>query len=485
LRGHIIYRGGLLMLLDAPSYRKVACWASLWVVAGCGPRDLSLGGNGFDQNPPAQTGGSAVQSAGGRGGGPSDTTDAANAISNVRPPTDDEVCARDSVKAEAHPIDLFIMQDRSLSMNYLTDTGETKWQVITAALKAFLSDPASAGLSAGIGFFPQFIDPASVEGTPDLVCNLDSYATPVVGMGLLPDNTAAITQAFNERAPQGETPTRVAELGAVAYARQWSTLHPTHRVIVVLATDGDPNVCSGSISGVANAATQGVVHGVTTYVIGIVAADQKESIPNLNRMAAGGGTGSAFIVNAVTDTKNQFTQAMNAIRNGSRLGCQFDFPRPTTGDFVDPTRASVLYTASGSSAPLALPWMASSASCGTLDGFYYDNNSNPRSIRLCNATCAQVQDDAGAEIGVVTACSPPGMGAGGSNAGGSVEQGGSELDAGTEEDASIELGGSAEGGNGTEPSAPPCLFNGQACTDPTECCDGVCNELGTCGIRPH
>lgn len=63
-------------------------------------------------------------------------------------------CAGEDHEAELVPIDMYIMLDRSLSMNGLTSTGDTKWESITDALEAFLSDPGSEGIGVGIQFFP-------------------------------------------------------------------------------------------------------------------------------------------------------------------------------------------------------------------------------------------------------------------------------------------------------------------------------------------
>src|SRR5690606_12328289 len=52
-------------------------------------------------------------------------------------------CAGEEHAAELLPLDVFIMLDRSLSMNAATGTGSSKWQAITSALEAFVADPDS------------------------------------------------------------------------------------------------------------------------------------------------------------------------------------------------------------------------------------------------------------------------------------------------------------------------------------------------------
>jgi hypothetical protein len=63
-------------------------------------------------------------------------------------------CAGEEHPAELVPIDMFIMLDRSLSMYAKTSAGVTKWDAITQALEAFVSDPNSDGIGVGLQYFP-------------------------------------------------------------------------------------------------------------------------------------------------------------------------------------------------------------------------------------------------------------------------------------------------------------------------------------------
>jgi hypothetical protein len=66
----------------------------------------------------------------------------------------DNSCAGEEHPAELVPIDMFIMLDRSLSMYAKTTAGITKWDAITQALEAFVSDSNSDGIGVGIQYFP-------------------------------------------------------------------------------------------------------------------------------------------------------------------------------------------------------------------------------------------------------------------------------------------------------------------------------------------
>src|SRR5262249_42445371 len=155
--------------------------------------------------------------------------------------------------------------------------------------------------------------------------------------------------------PNGHTPTDPALQGALNYARSWAQRNPTHKVIVILATDGAPNGCNSSAQTAANIAATGVsgTPPIQTYVIGVIGEGTGDgNCPNgpvqscqfvqtLNTIAKSGGTGTAFIVNTAGNTQQQFQDAMNAIRNANGVGCVFKIPVAPTGKFVDLTHATV------------------------------------------------------------------------------------------------------------------------------------------------
>ena len=63
-------------------------------------------------------------------------------------------CAGDQHTAELIPLDVYVMLDRSLSMNAATASGQSKWDAITSALESFVADPESEGIGVGIQYFP-------------------------------------------------------------------------------------------------------------------------------------------------------------------------------------------------------------------------------------------------------------------------------------------------------------------------------------------
>ncbi|HEX6276825.1 MAG TPA: hypothetical protein VFZ53_27485, partial [Polyangiaceae bacterium] len=241
-------------------------------------------------------------------------------------------CAGDLVMGQPVPLDVYIMLDISGSMLANTGAAGTKWEAVKGALRTFLNDPASAGLSVAIQYFPlqkagvpascaadaectaeggtclmkycvgyndgyaqcnstadcmnalvkddgpcvdakcrlsgatctddascqvrvtnggECIELGRCEHDPSLVCEAgtqctatsdcvavtsnfcvqqtqcdqDTYATPAVEFGTLPDAAPAIIASIDAQMPRGETPSRPALRGAIDHARAWATSH--------------------------------------------------------------------------------------------------------------------------------------------------------------------------------------------------------------------------------------------------------------------
>jgi hypothetical protein len=105
-------------------------------------------------------------------------------------------CVTSVVGAEITPVNMVVMFDKSGSMGDKSEGFDPtlKWNPVTTGMKAFFSDPNSAGLAASLQFFPEGGDLASVCAYP--------YANPMVQMATL-TNPAAILGAIDATAPNG------------------------------------------------------------------------------------------------------------------------------------------------------------------------------------------------------------------------------------------------------------------------------------------
>jgi hypothetical protein len=372
------------------------------------------------------------------------------------------------------------MLDKSGSMADKTPNGMSKWDVITQAIDQFVNDPKSAGIEAGLGFFGIGTSGSGggSRGSNDSSCTSADYANPVVPIDALPPNAKPIASTIGQQSPAGNTPTEPALHGAINYAAQWAQQHPTHKVIVVFATDGLPNGCNSTVAGAAAIAAAGVKGPppILTYVIGVfgdqdcpggVSQGQKcDVINNTNQIANGGGTQAAFIVNASGDTGAQFLQALNSIRTANAVGCDFAVPAPSGGRVIDFSSATVQYTPGGGN-PTSLSWVASASKCDpTSGGWYYDSSTAPNHMLLCDASCTEVKADPKAKVDVMLACLPPGTHGGGGAANGGAANGGASNG-----------GAPGTGGSGA------CLLDGQSCTSAGACCNNICSAGVCASIR--
>jgi von Willebrand factor type A domain len=310
-------------------------------------------------------------------------------------------CGTERRKAEATPVDMFIMMDRSGSMTE-TVNGGVKWDLLVSALRSFVEDPGSRGMGVGIQYFGL---ENTALGANVVTCTPSDYAVPDVAIGVLPGAVPALESSLAAHAPGGGTPTVPALEGALQYASAWVMQNPTHKVVVVLATDGEPNDCGSTVAGVSAAAAAGLSAspGIPTYVIGVGSA-----LTDLDAVAAAGGTGRAFIVDTTQNVAQTFAQAMSAIRNAAALPCRFAIPESDGGRTQDLARLAVVYTPStGADAgrPLPVARVASPAACDpAAGGWFYDDPTNPQVIELCGATCVSVAYDPAGEVDLLVGC---------------------------------------------------------------------------------
>jgi von Willebrand factor type A domain len=311
-------------------------------------------------------------------------------------------CGAESRKAETLSLDMVIMMDRSASMNEPVKGG-VKWPLLTSALQTFVEDPASQGIGVSLQYFG--IPTADVLGIGMVSCDVAEYAKPDVPMTVLPAAAPAIVASLMAHSPLGATPTVPALEGAIQYAKSWGALHPTHKVVVVLATDGDPNDCTSTIDGVSQVASDGAsgTPGIPTYVIGV-----GELLVDLDRVAQAGGTNHAFIVDTSQNVAQSFLDAMNAIRKAAALPCRYALPSADGGTGQDFDRLNVTYTPGtgpGAGTPSTIPRASGASQCDAArGGWYYDDPASPTAIELCGTTCTAVESDPSGEVDILVGC---------------------------------------------------------------------------------
>jgi hypothetical protein len=325
-------------------------------------------------------------------------------------------CAAEEFVPDLIPLDIYLVFDQSGSMNQAADGTSTRWEAVTNAVKAFVQS-APADTSVGVQYFPLFQSAVTScttdadcpgicfmsEGAghcfpePPYECSAAAYAVPDVGIAPLPGNESALVASLDAHYPFGGTPTAPALEGGIAYASAWAEANPTHKTVVVLATDGYPTDCAPtdipSIAAIASAGAA-ATPAISTFVIGV-----GDGLDNLNAIAVAGGSEAAFVVtdaNAGAD----FAAALEAIRKS--LACEFIIPTPTSGE-PDYDKVNVQYTPGGGMAAI-VGKVADLAACTDEGGWYYDDPQNPQVIHLCPDTCSVAKADPNGKVDVLLGC---------------------------------------------------------------------------------
>lgn len=195
----------------------------------------------------------------------------------------------------ASPAVMFVL-DRSQSMRERTNSGQTRWTILTESLAATLP-PVDNTMEIGA-----LIYPINTGGSQSCVVANDVDFAPGFG------NVSRITDLLLATSPRGSTPT------ADAIDRAASSLlgfrAATRARAMVLATDGQPT-CNTALDGRTCSCVDGRCanhpegclddqrtvdrlagyrdRGLPTYVIGIQDADQADLVDVLDRMAVAGG----------------------------------------------------------------------------------------------------------------------------------------------------------------------------------------------------
>jgi len=243
-------------------------------------------------------------------------------------------------------------------------------------------------------------------------CDVGYYGRPAIEIQRLPEGATPLINTFDAhevaREDAGGTPTLPAVTGTVEGAVAWARDNPSHKVLVVLATDGFPTSCDPGLrtsfdtglDNIAAAAASGVERAdIQTFVIGVFGPDEREfAQTSLDRIAVGGGTEAAFVVNTAGGTTDEFLEALNQVRLDA-TACDFALsePIPLTGEAI-----FARITRDGRETWLAQ--VEGPEACGG-GGFYVpDATDIAVRIALCPESCALLGASPDRELELLTTC---------------------------------------------------------------------------------
>jgi hypothetical protein len=267
---------------------------------------------------------------------------------------------------------------------------DTRWTEMRPALDDFFdSFSATDGFWAGISFFSR-----------NDSCSAADYEKPDAEIAQLPAAATGLKQAVDRQKPAGHTPTVPSLQGALNHATAWATAHADQNVVVVYATDGYPQGCSGSDNTIDNAAKVAQAafagaHQIRTYVLGV-----GPNLADLDKVAASGGTEQAAFIDTGMDVAAQLKTKFDEIRSAVAVDCTYTVPKPPAGQTFS-GNVNVQY-ASGSNPPVVIPFNGASGQCD--EGWQY--NADQTQIVLCGSTCDQVKADPAANIQMFFSCEP-------------------------------------------------------------------------------
>jgi hypothetical protein len=292
-----------------------------------------------------------------------------------------EFCATSEYESGFRDVSLYMLLDQSSSM---LDDG--KWAQATAALSAFVRDPAVEGMGFGLQYFPL-----------SSYCDSEQYAIPALPIRPLPDGAADVDTSLAAQQPDGDTPTLPALRGGIEHARAKQLAEPDRAVAVALVTDGWPNACDSSAERLVSLAREGVSTDppVLTYVIGF----RTGRLSILDQIAAAGGTGQAVVIGS-DGAAQQLVDTLKQLRERLQE-CRYAVP-PVEAEPVG-SDVTVAYLRDPDSEPQPLPFVTGLAACSG-DGFYVDDLDAPTEVQLCPASCDRVQAERDSRVVVTVGC---------------------------------------------------------------------------------
>jgi histone H3/H4 len=255
-------------------------------------------------------------------------------------------------------------------------------------------------------------------------CNGQLYSTPRIAMTPLPvaANHALIKTISDERF-QGGFGTHIE--GALRGLSSFTTAHardvakPAGRATIgILMTDGEPNGCEGNIDRLAKivedhvTATNGEIK---MFFIGETGA----LLSSLEKYAVKGGAAAhsdycgsgpkpCHYWDVGDGQPEALASALSSIVGQATvenpIPCTFKVPEPPAGLTFDAAKVNVKFTEKNGT-PVSLFRVANAAACNAEDGgWHYDNADAPTQVLLCQKSCTDVSESAGAQIKVEFGC---------------------------------------------------------------------------------
>lgn len=98
-----------------------------------------------------------------------------------------------------------------------------------------------------------------------------------------------------------------------------------------------------------------------------------------------------------------FTALAQSVIDGKELDCAWSIPPPPMGEVFEKDKVNVNYTPSGGVAQ-PIFHVKAEADCGPQGGWFYDDNANPMTVKVCPSTCSTIKADQNGKIDILFGC---------------------------------------------------------------------------------
>jgi hypothetical protein len=331
-----------------------------------------------------------------------------------------QACVSEQRRAELAPLDLYVLLDRSASMRIPEQID--RWGLAVAGIQDFLSLEVGK-LSVGLGLFPvlaaepftgfmcssdeecgaygpctylpiYFTDGCAGVNLRDS-CVPEDYRKPLIELAPLAAARERAMVALTEAQPDGQsTPTTPALEGALLYLREQLAAHPERQAVLVLATDGEPALCTtNDLEAASEVIERARADGILTFVVGV------SEDANLAPLAVAGGTEMPILLSA--DIQADLSAALTEVRNVV-ADCTIELPVLGGLEEIDPALVNLELTAPGQGA-VVIPRVADGV-CGEAEAWRYDDAAHPTRVELCPRACARARAQEGIELDLALGC---------------------------------------------------------------------------------
>jgi hypothetical protein len=298
---------------------------------------------------------------------------------------DEEECASysEAAESELQPADIIFIVDNSGSMG-------DEANAVQANLNNFSQQIIDSGVDAHVVLI------SSYPGNGNGIC-----VEPPLGSGGCnsADSNPPTYLHIDEGVGSHDALQRL--LGSSA---QWMpVVRPDSGLHVVVVTDDESNLDALSFDSQFKALNPDFddykLHGIVSMQDCSDAADIGQVYISLGQL-----TGGLVSDLCLQNFQPVFDLLATEVISGSVLSCEWAVPEPPEGEELDPDKVNIEFDDGGGNL-LTIGRVDNSGQCANvMDGWYYDNPTNPTTIYACPQTCDRMQDAMMATIQIQLGC---------------------------------------------------------------------------------